>query len=285
MEATTSVLDHILARHFPEQQWRITPPASGLQKEVYVAQNEQHKLIIKFDSDTPAWQRLAEIGVTPPLLGRGRYEGRPYIIQQFVEGRSPDRDWLAQNLAVLAQFVHRYHDDKQLKEILAASQPESHTEQVREEVHTLETALVSTGSALFAPDHFRRAFRSFREQARRLAPVPLVPVHADPSPANMLVTKQALTMVDWDDVLLSDPMRDVGLMVWWYLLPTSWPAFFDLYGTPAEPGRIFWWVAKRSLEVALWFDAQHADAPAHAFLDDFYAAVHHQDNPRIAAAP
>lgn len=68
----------------------------------------------------------------------------------------------------------------------------------------------------------------------------------------MLVTRRRLTMIDWDDVLLSDPMRDVGLMLWWYLPQRAWPAFFEVYGPPMDRNRIFWWVAKRSAELALW---------------------------------
>ena len=124
------------------------------------------------------------------------------------------------------------------------------------------------------------AVNHFRAQARRLRPAPLVPVHPDPSPANFLVGGQRLIMVDWDDILLSDPLRDLGLVAWWYLPQEAWASFFARYGRPVERHAIFWWVARRSLEVALWFDARRARRPARAFLDDFYRAVQQQGNPQ-----
>ncbi len=39
-------------------------------------------------------------------------------------------------------------------------------------------------------------------------------------------------MVDWDDIRLSDPMQDIGLLLWWYVAREYWPAFFQNYGLP-----------------------------------------------------
>ena len=274
-------IKHILAQHFPDQHWRVAPPPAGVQKEAYIAQSDQHTLFVKFDADTPAWPRLADIGVTPPILGMGTHQGRPYLIQRFVEGTYPDRVWFAQHIAVLAHFISRYHHDTQLTELLSAPPMQSYTDHIQQEVTTLTGAMTTATHDMFKTDQARHAFAQFSEQAKRLQPVPLVPTHADPSPANMLVTAHGMTMLDWDDVLLSDPMRDVGLVLWWYLPQRAWQAFFEVYGMPMERDRIFWWVAKRSVELALWFDTRHADEPARAFLDDFYRAVQHQPNPEV----
>jgi len=278
-----SKVEKILGRHFPEQAWRITRPRSGLQKEAYIVQSERHKLFLKFDADTPAWQRLAEIGAAPPLIGTGVYDRRPYVIQRFMEGEHPDRRWFTQNITLLAEFIHRYQTDRPLKEILTTSPGQSYAEHVWREVGTLESALNRTGSRRFNSDRFRQGFSLFREQARQLEAVPLMPVHADPSPGNFLVTKHGITMLDWDEVLLSDPMRDVGPVVWWYLPQDRWQAFFDLYGAPLDRSRIFWWAARRSVEIALWFDEREANDAARTFLDDFYLTVQHQENPQVAS--
>ena len=90
-------------------------------------------------------------------------------------------------------------------------------------------------------------------------------------------------MLDWDDALLSDPMRDVGLVVWWYLAPDAWQRFFDAYGMPIDQDRLFWWVAKRSVELALFLDRRQARTSAQAFLADFYRALEHQHNPQAMA--
>lgn len=42
----------------------------------------------------------------------------------------------------------------------------------------------------------------------------LVPTHGDISPKNFLITPHGLLMVDWDDVALADPLRDLGPLLW-----------------------------------------------------------------------
>ena len=211
----------------------------------------------------------------------GTHQGRPYLIQQFAEGTYPDRVWFAQHIEVLARFISRYHHDTQLAALLSTPPVPSYTDHIQQEVITLRGAMTAATRDIFKADQARHAFAQFSDQAKRLQPAPLAPTHADPSPANILVTAQGMTMLDWDDVLLSDPMRDVGLVLWWYLPQRTWQAFFDVYGTPMDRDRIFWWVAKRSVELSLWFDTRHADEPAQAFLDDFYRAVQHQANPQV----
>jgi len=284
VEHSMNSVETILAQHFARQHWRIRVPPAGVQKEAYIAQSEHHNLFIKFDVAAWALPRLAAIGVAPPLLFRGMHAGRPYIIQTLVEGTHPDRGWFAQNVVVLAHFIKRYHTDKQLTELLSPLRMQGYEEHIQHEVATLAHALTTASLDTFATRHTRSTFDRFTEQSKRLRPVPLVPVHVDPSPVNMLVTQQGLTMVDWDDVLLSDPLRDIGLMLWWYLPRNIWHTFFDAYETPGDHHRLFWWVAKRSLELALWLDQRHARDQAQAFLEDFFRAVQHRDNPQVAAS-
>lgn len=275
-----NIVEAVLAQHFTAQGWHITTPPAGVQKESYIAESERHKLFVKFDVATPAWQRLAAIGVTPPLLFTGTHAGRPYIVQAYVEGTYPDRAWFAQHIPALAHFIKRYHTDEQLIALLSTPGTQPYKEHIQHEVVTLERALMNASHAMFAMPHTHAAVEQFKQQSKQLQPVPYVPVHADPSPVNMLVTAHGLTMVDWDDVLLSDPLRDVGLIVWWYLPRNLWPSFFGAYGTPMDQQRLFWWVAKRSLELALWLDQRGAHEQALDFLADFARAVWHQDNPQ-----
>jgi hypothetical protein len=278
-----NIVETILAQHFPAHHWRIGTPPAGVQKEAYIAQSEHHNLFVKFDVATRALPRLAAIGATPPLLFKGTHEGRPYIIQTLVKGTHPDRTWFAQNVGVLAHFIKRYHTDKQLTELLSPRLAQGYEDHIQHKVVALAQALTTASPGMFATPSTRSAIDRFMEQSKRLRPVPLVPVHADPSPVNMLVTPQGLTMVDWDDVVLSDPMRDMGLVMWWYLPRHLWQPFVDTYGTALDQHRLFWWVATRSLELAVWLDKRHAHDGAQAFFQDFVRAVQHHDNPQVAA--
>jgi len=273
-------IEPILMHHFAPQVWCIQTPPAGVQKESYIAESDQHKVFVKFDVNAHPWHRLAAIGVTPPVLFTGTYAGRPYIIQAFAEGTYPDRPWFATHVALLASVMRAYHTDDELTAALAT--PSSYAAHIHHEVVLLERALATASPTPFHTAHMQQAFEVFKTQASQLQPVPLMPTHPDPSPVNMLVRNDTITLIDWDDVLRSDPMRDMGLVVWWYLTPQQWQAFGDAYGTALDQDRLFWWVAKRSLELALWLDVRHAHDGAHAFLEDFHRALHHQANPHVA---
>ncbi|MPZ13480.1 MAG: phosphotransferase [Chloroflexi bacterium] len=75
----------------------------------------------------------------------------------------------------------------------------------------------------------------------------LVPTHGDPSYTNFLVIDIRTFLVDWDDLMLADPLRDIGPLLWWYVLPVKWNAFFLAYGLePTERviHRLFWRVTE-----------------------------------------
>src|SRR5689334_22704761 len=110
MESIQKLLTHL----FPQEDWMIQKPPAGF-KESYIAESQDRKLFLKFDVDTPPLHRLAEIGVTPPLLFVGKDEDRPFIIQEFVQGEYPDRAWLNANIFILAQFLKTYHTDEPLR--------------------------------------------------------------------------------------------------------------------------------------------------------------------------
>ena len=78
------------------------------------------------------------------------------------------------------------------------------------------------------------AFEGLKNQAQRLQPVRFVPVYIDPNTRNLLLTDERLLLIDWDGILLSDPMRDVGLLLWWYVSQHHWPDFFQGYGSAMD---------------------------------------------------
>jgi aminoglycoside phosphotransferase (APT) family kinase protein len=273
----------VLARHFPDQHWRITTPTAGVQKEAYIAQSGSQKLFVKFDVEPCPLHRLSALGVAPALLYSGTHAGRSYVIQQFADGTHPDRSWFGKHVELLARTIKRYQDDPQLTVMLTDTVHLSPVEHVRHEVAGLKATLAAASSVIFKTDQTRSLFRLFASQTTRLHPSPLVPTHADPSPVNMLVIGSSLLMIDWDDVSLSDPLRDAGVMLWWYLSRSAWQSFFDAYGAPLDQDRVFWWSAKRSLQLALWLDARGHNDRAEAFLADFGRAVRHEDNPQVIA--
>jgi hypothetical protein len=84
----------LLLQVFGPGDWTIEKPQHGRQKECYVGSNRDRKVFIKFDLPIRSLQRLSDIGLAPRVLASGRYEGSPYVIQEFLDGSHPSREWL-----------------------------------------------------------------------------------------------------------------------------------------------------------------------------------------------
>lgn len=270
----------ILQNHFHIADWLITAPRDGQQKACFVAQHGAERVFIKFDAPVAALQRLGEIGVAPRVLASGMIDNHSYVMQEYIAGSYPDWRWFAHHLPMLAAFIKRYHSDQPLASLLAANAPTSYAEHIARDLATLENHFVSLhNDELHAPG-IVSAFEKLKAWSKRLQAVPLVPVHPDPNTKNILLTRDAMLMVDWDDIQLSDPMRDAGLLLWWYVAQHQWHEFFEAYGLTMDDTlveRIYWWAARTSFAIALWHVEHGYDC--RAFLLDFLAAVNGKSNP------
>lgn len=273
-------IERILQTHFPIANWTIHPSRDGQPGRCYVAESEGLKVFIKSDVAVAVLRRLSEIGVAPRVLAAGVEHDRSYVIQEYIAGRYPDWRWFASHLSLLATFVRRYHDDQGLAALLSQDAPTHFDEHVARDLKQLERRF-QVNEALVGDADMALAFGKLREQAKRLQPVALAPVHVDPNTKNILLVGDSLLMVDWDDALLSDPVRDVGLLLWWYVAKQQWAAFFEAYGLPLDEAvmqRMYWWTARTSFAGALWQVEHGYDGKA--FFADFVAALQGEDNPR-----
>ena len=279
----------ILHSHFHTTGWTIVKPKDGQQKASFVAHHSQQSVFIKFDVPIAALQRLGEIGVAPRVLASGIAADQPYIIQEYIAGSYPDWRWFASHLPELAAFTRRYHHDQPLTSLLAANTITSYQEHIAQDLATLEKQFHTLQAGELHTPEITSALEKLKSQANHLQPlhpVPLVPVHPDPNTKNMLLFADRLLMVDWDDIQLSDPLRDVGLLLWWYVSKDQWPLFFQMYGLQIDDNlieRIFWWAARTSFAIALWHVEHHYDC--RAFLQDFLAAVNMDSNPHAVFEP
>ncbi|MGI8854410.1 MAG: phosphotransferase [Thermomicrobiales bacterium] len=272
----------ILDGEFQEACWDITRPSAG-NNDAFIATHGDRRVFLKFDVDGAALDRLAELHVAPALLGSGIVNNRSYIIQEYLEGSSPDREWFRRHIPELAQFIRRYHADAELTRLLMPLNPIPYADHIREKVEELAAGMQRAQTTPLHTSQAADAFRQFARQAARLPPAALVPTHADPNNTNFLLVRDRFYLIDWDDISLSDPLRDTGLLVWWYVPRAQWSAFFAAYGMAMDDAliqKIYWWSAYASLSVAQWFDAHTQDAARiGAFLLDYYAALNRQENP------
>ena len=273
-------INAILHTHFQQDKWVISKPKDGQQKECYIAQSGDLTVFLKCAVPVAPLRRLGELGVAPRVLASGVLDDKTYVIQEYVAGIYPDWQWFAHNLPLLARFIKHYHDDKELNVLLAKGTQTDYHSHIAADINDLERQFQALHSDELHAPPIIEAFTLLKVQAFNLQPVKLVPIHADPNTKNMLLAANTLCMVDWDDVTLSDPMRDAGQLLWWYVAGQQWDEFFAAYGLPLDEAvfeRIYWWAARTSFAIALWHVAHSYNCTS--FLKDFVAAIHGESNP------
>ena len=269
----------LLLQVFGPGDWAIEKPQYGRKKECYIASSRNCKVFVKFDVPIKSLQRLSDGGFAPRVLASGSYRGAPYVIQEFLDGAHPDREWIAAHVGKVAKLMKAYHEDAQLIEILAEEGSLEYRASLNQDLDHLAMRVERLESA----GPLRAQFAQLKEIAGFFDDVALVPVHNEPNTGNMLVRQDEVTFIDWDEVLLSDPMRDVGVFLWWYVPVTQWQEFFKSYGaspTARQEVKIYWFAARASLVIYLW-RMEHG-YPDGGFHDDFLAALNVQPNPQMS---
>ena len=274
------IVRDILDRHFSRSDWLITKPKHGQQKACFIACHAEQRVFVKLDAPVAPLRRLGEIGAAPRVLASGIDGDVSYVVQEYITGSYPDWRWFANHLPMLAGFIRRYHSDEPLTALLSVNAIAEYAEHITFDLAALEKQFRSLRAAELHIMEIVRAFERLQGWSKELQPATLVPIHPDPNTKNMLLSGDALVMVDWDDVQLSDPMRDAGLLLWWYVAPQQWREFFQAYGVAMNEAmieRIFWWAARTSFAIALWHVEHRYDC--RPFLHDFLAALHKESNP------
>lgn len=274
-------IEERLTQLYPDGQWAIQKAHSGESSQAFIASNGKKKVFIKYDVTSRALKRLAELGLTPKLIYDGTHEDRPYIVQEFVAAEYPDRKWFSGNLQPLAKFITAYQQDVQLRNILLGNRSEEYSEHIERELRVLEESINNSGSDVFNRDEVKTGIKRLQEKSKSLKRAPLVPTHADPNAKNFLITNNGLVMVDWDDIKISDPMKDVGLMLWWYVPKIKWGNFAVYYGRDLDEEKIYWWTARASIQIATWFAKRNDKENAEFFLREFLGALQERDNSQM----
>jgi|SRR5215472_1705311 len=272
-------IQRILDDAFSAANWLVTKPSDGLRKECYIAQNSHRAVFIKFDVPVDELRRLGEMGVSPKVLASGLCDGVSYVVQEYIHGKYPDRAWIARNIPKISATIRIYHQDETLKGLLARRQPFDYASRLKADLCDLRTRIYSRRRRRVKC--MRQVFQEFSKEADTLGDVPLVPVHNEPNCKNMLVVHNDLLFIDWDEITLADPIRDLGVFLWWYVPQIQWETLFRCYGqalTEDTKRKIYWFAARASLDVALWHP--EGSLQEEEFLTDFLAAHRKQPNGR-----
>lgn len=280
---STSDVQAVLSETFGAGRWQVSRTRSGWTGRSFVASNGGTRLFLKIDVAASALRRLAELGVAPQVLHAGEYLGRSFVIQPYVGGRHPHRGWFEGHMRELARIVRAYQNDTELRDLRASPTVPTHREHVNEVIDHLEQRWRRAAVQMEpTDDRFGHAIGELRRRSVDLESADLVPTHGDPNRKNFILA-DSVYVVDWDDLALSDAMRDIGQLLWWYVPTHRWDVALDLFGVHAGEAvreRIYWWVAAESLDVALTLVERGQESGAGAFLNDFAAAIEQRRNPR-----
>lgn len=279
-----SEIEFILRKETGISGWQISKPEQGLSKETYIAKSDKRIVFVKFDVNIPPLKRLSKLGLTPKVIATGVVHNENFVIQEFIEGIHPNRLWFESHIAQLARFIKIYHYDKQLIKLLAGNRKFRIQKQIKDDFRNIEEQIDEVALNQYETEIFKNSFNLLKKQGRDFSSINPAVIHADPNLNNILVASDKIYMIDWDNVILSDPLRDIGLILWWYVPKAKWKTFFKYYGLDVNESvynRLYFWVALRSLVISLWFIINKNDTKAaKEYLRDFYTAVNKQDNPR-----
>ena len=275
-------LVQLVERHAGGSGWTVTRIRNSGTGSAFVALAPGRRLFLKWPTDIRPLPRLAELGVVPPIVATGRVEGSPFLLQHWSTGAAPDRSWLRTHAGDVVTLMGTYHRDQPVRDCLAPTAVVTAEGQRSVDLRNIRESYAATTAPGFREPQVRQAVLRFLGHGPPLNP--LVATHGDPNPQNLLVSRFGITLIDWDGAALSDPLRDVGPLLWWFIPPNRWPDLLSRYGSglSADPQAIQWWAARASLLVAIWLDAHSGDSPQIAsFLADFLAAESGAGNPHL----
>ena len=250
--------------------WAVAPLPGSSDRSFVVT--GPRRLVLRFVEAPGVLEYLGRAAVAPGVVARSATEGRDFVLQEYVESPRIDGGWIAAHHGAVAHLFAVVAADARLARL---AEPLA----TRRFVHDLAEL-----TAREAPAGAREIVLELDAMAATLEEVPLVPSHGDPNASNFLDSREGLRLIDWDDLRLADPLRDLGQVAWWYLPEADWPRFMAAAGARWDEHaqrRLAWWVAAESLDVAARLF--HVDVEmAAGFVRDAEAAIVGRPNPRRA---
>lgn len=275
-------LAQLVQHHAGGPGWTVTRMQNSGTHSAFVARTPGRQLFLKCPTDIRPLRRLAELGVVPPIVATGHLNGLPFLLQHWGSGAAPDRAWLGTHAGDVITLMATYHRDQQLRKALTSTVTLTVEEQRVADLRNIRESFAATTDSGFRQPQVRQAVGRFLDRGPAMQLNPLVATHGDPNPQNFLVSRSGFTLIDWDGAALSDPLRDVAPLLWWFIPPARWPDLLPGHGSDliADRHAIQWWAARASLLVAIWLDSHGGDhRRLGSFLTDFLAAESGAGNP------
>jgi thiamine kinase-like enzyme len=268
--------------------WQIQAPQRGFSYgKRFIGISAHQKVFVKLGEDYRILQILSDAHITPRCVAGGRFADSWITVQEFIEAWHPDRAWFAANIATWADLMHALHGLAGLRHYMPPVPNETY--------RTLLAAYVDQISDVYRnttldPPVQQQIDDLLLQYAVRIPPIQgsgLVPTQGDPNRDNLLIMPAHVYLIDWDSLHLSDPMRDVAQILWWYYPREEWPAMcrrFDIDLTDSQQSeRFYLYISTRALYVSLFFHQLQEHHWAQRFLKDAQLALAHQPPEELLA--
>ena len=250
-----------LQKHLSIHDWIFSlPRGSGM--ETYFVQGNERDYFVKVGAPVERYMAMAEIGLTPPVLGFGRLEsGLSIMVQPFITGRKPSQIDFCNQLQKVAALIRKMHHLHQKWECYKAQVP--------------TVAKFIDGSLEY-----------LTQQVNLFSSEGLVASHNDICNANWIFTSDGkIYIVDFESMSMDDPALDMGALLWWYYPPELRQRFLDIAGYRYDDEfkfRMRVRMAIHCLSITLpreqSFDSSNVNNYSDS-LNDFRAILDHQENP------
>lgn len=207
----------------------------------------------------------AGVGINAPVLYFDPADGT--MVSGYVEGETMDAAWLRRHPETLVRAA------RTLRRVHSLGRDFEYRFDVSDMIERYLELLHRRGVRL--PDVYIRIEREAGKvsQALAAAPMPLLPCHNDPWPANFIDTGSRMYLVDWEFSGMNDPFWDLGdFSVETSLSPAQDRTMMEAYRGGAAPpalySRLELYKVMSDLLWSLWSLVEHANGnPA----DDFAA--------------
>lgn len=236
--------DHIL-----DKEWQIEP-AGGLTGDAFVAKKGNQRLFLKRNS-SPFLAVLSAENIVPKLVWTKRMENGDVITaQQWIDSRKLQPEEM-QSRQVL-EMIHKIHHSSELLHMLMrlGKKPNTTNTNFTELKKRIDKhSIYDYKEVKQAIDFLQQLLRSTKNQKQ-------VVCHSDLNHNNFILTKEGqLYLVDWDNAMIGDPVKDFGSILFWYIEQRDWDKWLGKYGIKKNQQlleRMYWYLLYDALYYITW---------------------------------
>ncbi len=213
--------------------WSLALPR-GSGQETYVAYDGERRWFIKVGADVGRVLAMSEVGLCPPVVGVEALEDRSVVVvQEFIDGKHPDRLDYRERLENVARIVGEMHRAPGVLGVLLPVVPEGYAEAGIRAVGRVQARWeqVRDGAAAEVADFVEASLDRLEQKIGQFEGDGLVASHGDICWDNWIfATDGRIYLVDLDAMGLDDPALDLGALLWWYYPPELWGRFLGCAG-------------------------------------------------------